>query len=446
MILAQTITPEVIDHILQSRLEQVLALVLVIVVLILGAFALVFWRLIGVMSKQGEDNRRLSDSQAVTNDAIRHLVNASDDQTLFLGRINDNMKENLELNKQRVKDGDLVAIDIKAVRTDVKGLETAFADGKKEVVTVINDAREIILVKLNELVSIIHEVLGAEKQETQANFQRLEGKLDEALTLLKHPQTPPIPPSLPPVSSVPSLPSKTPAMFLYEDWKQSALYYEIDNAPGIRWVRANSVEGAQGLKNDARVASDIVEYQGAKVLKLTANPDGKYPLSVGARVVLTDEKKWTALQPYAGKTLYIRYWLMWPSLPVLDEQGGTAGRWCTAGFQIKDNPDKSALYQMNVDALHKPFLQYRDGPETRLSDFAYKANTWHRFDLAWKMTAGNDGMLEVAIDGAPAWKATGRSAAASGFASFHLLLYTDALRAPTELLIGPVVMSTEPIP
>lgn len=276
--------------------------------------------------------------------------------------------------------------------------------------------------------------LEIERVKMSEQLDRIERSQNELLAMFK------------PKNTLPTLPPKTDAMFLYEDWQNSALYYEKDESPLIKWVRGNSVEGKQGLANNRNVSSEIVDFAGGKVLRLALVPD-KYPQSLGARVVLTDQKRWTALQPYAGKVLYGRMWLMFPALPVIDEAGGTAGRWLSAGFQIKDDPNISALYQWNVSEHHIPFLVRRNGGVMAgESGVNYEAGKWTRIDFEWYMTSADNGYLSVSIDDVGAYAAAGRSAAASGFASFHLLLYGDSLRAPTELLISGVVLSTAPIP
>lgn len=298
---------------------------------------------------------------------------------------------------------------------------------------------------MSDFTSLAIEALAAREIERARLFDQLDRIEDSQRQLIalfgKKPDAPADTPT------VPALPAKTAAMFLYENWQNSALYYVQDTSPLIKWTRANSVEGNQGQPNSERVSSDIIDYGGGKVLRLRLAPT-TYPQSVGARVVLTDQKRWTALQPYAGKKLYGRLWLMFPTLPAIDEAGGTAGRWLSAGFQIKDDPNISALYQWNVNQQLFPFLKYRLGAvaEARTLRPPYKAGKWTQLDFEWLMTSANDGYFNVSIDGVAAYAVGGRSAAANGFATFHLLLYGDSLRAPADLLVRGVIISTEPLP
>lgn len=264
---------------------------------------------------------------------------------------------------------------------------------------------------------------------------RMEAMLAELVALFK--------PKPEPTPEMPSLPPKTDAMLLYQPtWRDVTLHKPNDVSTGLLWVRALQTPAGETAQNSSLASADVV----GDALRLRIAPTF-YPQQLAARVVLTNERtQWTALAPYAGKTLYGRMWLMFPELPAIDEAGGTAGRWLSAGFQIKDDPKISALYQWNVSEYHIPFLVRRGGGVMAgESGVNYEAGKWTRIDFEWYMTSADDGYLSVSFDGTVAYRAAGRSAAASGFASFHLLLYGDSLRAPTELLISGVVISTAPI-
>lgn len=266
---------------------------------------------------------------------------------------------------------------------------------------------------------------------------RSEAMLAELVALFK--------PKPEPAPEMPSLPPRSPDMLLYQPtWRDVTLHKPNDVGTGLLWVRALQTPAGETAQNSSLASADVV----GDVLRLRIAPTF-YPQQLAARVVLTNERtQWTALAPYAGKTLYGRMWLMFPELPAIDEAGGTAGRWLSAGFQIKDDPKISALYQWNVDERHEPFLTYRLKPVASAKNILpdYQAGKWTQLDFVWLMTAAENGYFNVSIDGTMAYAAAGRSAAASGFASFHLLLYGDSLRAPTELLISGVVISTAPIP
>lgn len=351
----------------------------------------------------------------------------------------------------------------KLVRTtDVSGVSgtgivaegVEFSSGKCSLAWVTQYRSVAVYDSIHELEAIHgHDGATVIEWDTDSTLARIEAtqrdilaRLPESAPPVPQPPATPAPPT--PEPGLPTLPAKSAAMFVYEDWSKSGLYYESDTAPGIQWVRANSAEGKQGLRNSDLASSDIIDHDGGKVLRLRIAPTG-YPQSIGARLVLTEAKRWTALQPYAGKKLYGRLWLMFPTLPSIDEGNGNDGRWCTAGFQIKDDPNISALYQWNVDERLFPFLTYRNGgvAEARTLRPPYKANKWARIDFEWLMTGASEGYFNVSIDGVAAYAVGGRSASvASSFASLHLCLYSDALRAPADLYVRGLVVSTEAIP
>lgn len=251
----------------------------------------------------------------------------------------------------------------------------------------------------------------------------------------------PIPPT--PQPSVPTLPVKTNSMILYENWQNTQLDVASSTAPFVMWARANSINGVeQKPSNNDVVSSEIVTLGNAKALKMRLAPT-TFPQSTGVRVVWTNQGRWDALQPYANSVLYGRTWLMFPELPQIDEQGGRFGRWLTAGFQIKDDPNGAALFQWNTNQNHEMWLGYRPTAAQRWFAPKWQANHWHQIDFEWFMTSENTGYFIVKVDGNAAYTAMGRSAYTSGFGSFHFALYGDDLRAPATLYAGPIVISRE---
>lgn len=121
------VATELANNILQAQLTQVIGLVLVIVMLVLAVFTVIFFRIINVvarqteaMAKKTENDSKIIESMGITNHAIEHINNALDDQTLYLGRIDDGMKANIALNTERNTRSDVMAISIKSLSDDSK--------------------------------------------------------------------------------------------------------------------------------------------------------------------------------------------------------------------------------------------------------------------------------------------------------------------------------------
>lgn len=249
-----------------------------------------------------------------------------------------------------------------------------------------------------------------------------------------------------PAPETPSLPPKTDAMLLYQPtWRDVTLHKPGDVGAGLLWVRGNQVAGQETAVNSERASSEIV----GDVLQLRLAP-ATLGEQVASRAVLTNERtQWTALKPYAGTTLYSRFWLTFDELPQVDMNA--SGRFASL-WQGKDLPDKGALFQLNMDGDYRLWLGTRRDPppNLRLTKLTapppFVAGVEKQIDIAHYMTASPEGYFVVSVDGVPMARADGVTAGIAGYISWHLCYYTNALKSASELEVGGVVISTEPIP
>lgn len=168
------VATELANNILQAQLGQIIGLVLVSITLVLGVFAIIFFRIINVvarqtdaMAKKTENDSKLIENMQITNRAIEHLANAMDEQTLTLHRINDGMKENVALNTERNARSDVMATAISTLSSDTKEGRQAAVDEVKTAVAAEMKQRDPKVDRLTELLVSVNE------------------KLDEALRLLR---------------------------------------------------------------------------------------------------------------------------------------------------------------------------------------------------------------------------------------------------------------------
>lgn len=239
------------------------------------------------------------------------------------------------------------------------------------------------------------------------------------------------------------LPPRTPAMFVYQpSWNGITLRVPNEVGTGLQWVRANQTPAGEVATNSSFASSDVV----GDVLKLKLAPSEPFQ-QLAARVVLTNERtQWTALAPYANTTIYQRFYLRFPTLPMFDMNA--SGRWCSLA-QWKDLPDSGALLQLNVDGEYRLWLGQRPASSRTLAlfnmtrDKPMQAGVWKQIDVIYRMTSKGDGLFHLYSDGIQIARAEGITAAVSGFVSFHFALYTNALKSGTELEVGSVLMSSE---
>lgn len=172
------VATELANNILQAQTGQIIGLVLVSITLVLGVFAVIFFRIINVvarqteaMAKKTENDSKLIENMNVTNHAIEHLNNAMDEQTLALYRIDDGMKANVKLNTERNAKSDVMATAIDTLSNDTKEGRQAIVNEVKAALGEELKVRDPKVDRLTELLISVDE------------------KMDEALRLLRDKQS-----------------------------------------------------------------------------------------------------------------------------------------------------------------------------------------------------------------------------------------------------------------